>query len=77
LVRTVKEGRASDSLRDVRSNPWLSARKESSYAGKMEMRSGLEPEGHGVAIRYNSRSANASYESGRRPEEKGDEQVIR
>ncbi len=43
----------------------------------MEMRSGLEPEGHGVAIRYNSRSANASYESGRRPEEKGDEQVER
>lgn len=43
----------------------------------MEMRSGLEPEGHGVAIRCNSRSANASYESGWRPEEKGDEQVER
>ena len=43
----------------------------------MEMRSGLEPEGHGVAIRCNSRSANASYESGRHPEENGDEQVER
>ena len=29
----LEEERASDSLRDDRSNPWLSARKESSYAG--------------------------------------------